>query len=65
MPTPRTREKEASVYFQVPDEVEGEHVSGESDGDGGVEESTVLKKVSLARRTSSRNARPTAPQVDE
>lgn len=65
MPTPRTREKEASVYFQVPDEVEGEHISGESDGDGEVEVNTALKKASLARRTSSRNARPIASQDNE
>lgn len=66
IPTPRTREKEASVYFQVPDEVEGEHISGESDGDGEVDaQNTALKKASLARRTSSRNARAIAPQDND
>ena len=60
VPTPRTREKEASVYFQVPDEVDGDGDGGES-ADDGTAESTALK--SLSRRTSSRNAKGSAAQV--
>lgn len=55
--TPRAREKEASVYFQVPAEVEGEHSSGESDGEGEVDAHGTAMKKSLARRMSSRSTR--------
>lgn len=54
--TPRTKEKEASVYFQVPEEGDGDHGSGESDDEGAVDaQGTAVK--SLSRRTSSRNTR--------
>lgn len=55
--TPRVREKEPSVYFQVPEEVDGEHSSGDSDGEGEVDAHGTSVKKSLARRMSSRNAR--------
>ncbi|KAG0603939.1 hypothetical protein M758_10G132100 [Ceratodon purpureus] len=59
--TPRTKEKEASVYFQVPAEGDGDHVSGDSGDEEAVDAHDTAVK-SLSRRMSSRNTRGT-PQA--
>ncbi|XP_024366555.1 uncharacterized protein [Physcomitrium patens] len=50
--TPGSKQKEESVYFQVPDVVDGSD-SGESDGE---ESATASAVKSLSRRASRRNA---------